>query len=239
MKELVLNNNGKLVTSSRLVAEKFGKLHKNVIQSIEKLECSEEFNRLNFQPVEYLDSKGEKRPEYIITRDGFSFLVMGFTGKDAAKFKEEFISAFNKMEQVIKNIEKPSEDQLLLQAMNILNKRIEVQTEQLQLANQTIKQQAPKVKYVDNVLQSGSLISITTIAKDLGMSGETLNKKLCDMKVQYRQNGVYVLYSQYQNKGYTKTKTYPYTDSHGIQQTSRSMYWTEKGRAFIVHKLND
>ena len=90
---------GKVVTTSRAVAERFGKLHKNVLQAIKNIECSEEFNRLNFQPVEYMDEKGEMRPEYRITRDGFVFLAMGFTGKEAAKFKEAYIMAFNRMEQ--------------------------------------------------------------------------------------------------------------------------------------------
>lgn len=94
---------GKIVVSSRDVAEKFGKLHKNVMQSIENLECSTSFNELNFQPVEYLDKKGEKRPEVLMTRDGFTFLAMGFTGAKAAQFKEAYIAAFNRMEAELKN----------------------------------------------------------------------------------------------------------------------------------------
>ena len=102
MNSIVIKNNDKPVTTSRLVAEKFGKMHKNVIQAIEKIQCSEEFKRLNFQPVEYEDKKGEKRKEYIITRDGFVFLAMGFTGKIAARFKEDYINAFNKMESLLR-----------------------------------------------------------------------------------------------------------------------------------------
>ncbi len=64
------------MTDSLIVAEVFGKLHKNVLQSIETLECSQGFYRLNFQPVDYIDSKGESRPYYNITRDGFLFLAM-------------------------------------------------------------------------------------------------------------------------------------------------------------------
>jgi Rha family phage regulatory protein len=96
MTDLVVINQGKPCTTSRKIASKFGKEHKNVLRSIETLECSNEFNQLNFEPVDYMDAKGEKRPEYLITRDGFSFLIMGFTGREAAKFKEEFINAFNK-----------------------------------------------------------------------------------------------------------------------------------------------
>ena len=91
------------VTSSVKVAEVFHKQHKNVLQAIERIECSAEFNRLNFQPVTYLDAKNETRPMFMITRDGFSFLAMGFTGKKAAAWKEQYINAFNQMEQALLN----------------------------------------------------------------------------------------------------------------------------------------
>ncbi|WP_440867625.1 Rha family transcriptional regulator [Symbiopectobacterium purcellii] len=92
---------GRAVTTSIAIAEYFRKLHKNVIQKIESLECSQKFSELNFQPVEYIDAKGERRPAYQITRDGFAFLAMGFTGKRAALFKEAYITAFNTMEQAL------------------------------------------------------------------------------------------------------------------------------------------
>lgn len=91
-------------TTSLLVAEKFGKRHKNVLQAIEKLECSGEFNRLNFQPISYLDEYGRTQPMYEMTRDGFSLLTMGFTGKKAMEWKERYISCFNRMEQEIRRL---------------------------------------------------------------------------------------------------------------------------------------
>lgn len=90
---------GKAVTSSLAVAEYFCKQHKNVIQKIQTLECSVEFTELNFQPSDYTDCTGRKLPCYQITRDGFAFLAMGFTGKRAARFKEAYINAFNLMEK--------------------------------------------------------------------------------------------------------------------------------------------
>ncbi|HAD1185649.1 TPA_asm: peptidase [Salmonella enterica subsp. enterica serovar Typhimurium] len=95
----------KVVTSSLAVASYFGKQHKNVIQKIASLECSAEFTELNFQLSEYIDASGRKLPCYQITRDGFAFLAMGFTGKRAAQFKEAYINAFNQME---KQLSKPS-----------------------------------------------------------------------------------------------------------------------------------
>lgn len=89
---------GQITTTSLQIAEHFGKRHKNVMQAIANLECSPEFTGLNFQPSEYTDATGRKLPCYRITRDGFVFLAMGFTGKEAAQWKEAYITAFNKME---------------------------------------------------------------------------------------------------------------------------------------------
>ena len=92
-------DNARVVTDSLQVAEKFGKRHKNVIRAIENLDCSLEFSRLNFEPSEYLDSQNKSQPMYEITRYGLVFLIMGFTGKEAARFKEDYIKAFNMMEK--------------------------------------------------------------------------------------------------------------------------------------------
>lgn len=91
--------NGQVTTSSLHVADHFGKLHKNVLKRIESLDCSPEFSRLNFEPAEYIDTQGKSRLYYRMTRDGFTFLCMGFTGKQAAKWKEAYINAFNQLEQ--------------------------------------------------------------------------------------------------------------------------------------------
>ncbi|HAG2139065.1 TPA: Rha family transcriptional regulator [Salmonella enterica] len=94
----VFIHNGKAITSSRSVGEYFRKLHKDVIRKIESLDCSPEFTGRNFTLSEYTDSTGRKLPMYEMTKDGFVFLVMGFTGKKAATFKEAYIAEFNRME---------------------------------------------------------------------------------------------------------------------------------------------
>ncbi|EHU1429692.1 Rha family transcriptional regulator [Acinetobacter baumannii] len=90
-------------TDSLKVAEVFGKPHKDVLQKIRTLDSSPDFNERNFSPVEYLDSKGESRPMYEMTKDGFIFLVMSFTGAAAAKIKEAYINTFNQMAAVLYN----------------------------------------------------------------------------------------------------------------------------------------
>lgn len=98
---LVQVSGGRLVTTSLDIAQNFGKRHKHILEAVKNLECSAKFNETNFRPVEYTDVKGEKRPMYEITRDGFVFLCMGFTGAAAAQWKERYINAFNQMENHI------------------------------------------------------------------------------------------------------------------------------------------
>ncbi|MBP4034381.1 Rha family transcriptional regulator [Aeromonas sp. PrichA-15] len=88
---------GALMTTSLKVADAFGKRHDNLLRKIETLGCSTEFNALNFEAVEYLDLKGETRKAWNMTKDGFMFLVMGFTGTKAATIKEAYIAEFNRM----------------------------------------------------------------------------------------------------------------------------------------------
>lgn len=87
------------MTTSLNIAEIFGKQHKHVLRDIKELDCSEEFTKTNFGLSEYTDPTGRKLPYYTMTRDGFTFLVMGYRGKKAAAFKEAYIKAFNQMEQ--------------------------------------------------------------------------------------------------------------------------------------------
>lgn len=92
----IVNNH--VTTTSLEVARVFEKRHDRVMRAIKALDLPEDFNRPNFGEVEYQDAKGEKRPMYHITRDGFTILAMGFTGAKAMKFKLAYIEAFNRME---------------------------------------------------------------------------------------------------------------------------------------------
>lgn len=106
MVNLVDVENNQVVTTSLRIADIFDKQHKNVLRDIQNLECSDDFRKLNFEPshiIKQLPNNGSKElPMYYITRDGFMFLVMGFTGKTAAKWKEAYIKAFNDMEAKIR-----------------------------------------------------------------------------------------------------------------------------------------
>lgn len=105
IENIVENKNGEMFTTSLIIAEAFEKEHKDVLKAISNLECSEEFNQRNFAPMVYEAEigSGAKRefPAYRLTRDGFAFLAMGFTGKKAAAWKEKFLDAFNAMEKAL------------------------------------------------------------------------------------------------------------------------------------------
>jgi len=101
---LVELDHGEVWTTSLLIADKFGKRHADVLRAVEKLECSDDFTQRNFALSEYADSTGRTLPMYRISRDGFAFLAMGFTGRAAAEWKERFIAAFGKMERELRRI---------------------------------------------------------------------------------------------------------------------------------------
>lgn len=125
MADLVFqNSNGNDVTTSLIVAQVFGKEHKNVVRDIENLSCSENFNRLNFERITYKDARNREQTAYEMTKDGFSFLVMGYTGTKAGEFKERFINEFNRREFLLKD-----DDYILMRSQQILQKRLEASEE--------------------------------------------------------------------------------------------------------------
>ena len=101
---LFADKRDRAMVDSRFVAKAFGRRHDNVIRDIQNLDCSSEFFLLNFEEIKYKDEKKRKQPAYIMTRDGFVFLAMGYRGKKAAQFKEAYIKRFNEMEEFINTL---------------------------------------------------------------------------------------------------------------------------------------
>lgn len=242
MENLVIQNSqGRDVTTSLIVAEVFGKEHKNVLRDIENLSCSDNFNRLNFERITYKDVRNREQTAYEMTKDGFSFLVMGYTGEKAGQFKETFINEFNKREMMLK-----SDDYILARSQEILHNRLLLAEKQLELAQETIstqdtqlKLQAPKVKYVDDVLQSVNTYTSTQMSKELGLrEAEQLHKILKEKGVMFKQSGQWMLTAKYCEHGYTKPRTHQFTRNDGSVGTSTTTVWTEKGRVFLHNMFN-
>ena len=127
MTDLVQIQNNRVVVSSKQVAKRFGKLHKDVLESIRQILVAEN-SATNFYEETTFDYRGRKFPIYLMDKDGFSLLVMGFTGKEALEWKIKYIKAFNAMEQEIQHKEyqasvaKSSENELLRKKVEQLKK---------------------------------------------------------------------------------------------------------------------
>ncbi len=121
MNDLVISKSGRPVTTSVLVAQKFGKQHRNVLASIKGLLATAENSAVHqmFTASSYYNEQGKEQPMFIMDRDGFSLLVMGFTGKEALKFKLDFINAFNEMEKRMQALPTTPEE-MLLQSVQLM-----------------------------------------------------------------------------------------------------------------------
>jgi anti-repressor protein len=138
-------------------------------------------------------------------------------------------------------VEKKAKTQTPLEMLKIAVSELEQKEIQIKLQEKQLQISAPKVEYFEKVLQSESTYTTTLIAKELGMSAAALNKILCDNKVQYKQSDTWVLYSKFQDKDFTKTKTSTFTDADGKTRTYMLTVWTELGRKKIhefIAKLN-
>lgn len=120
-------------------------------------------------------------------------------------------------------------DELLIAALE----RLRSERAARLLAQQSLLEAEPKLSYYDLVLQSDSLMTITSIAKDYGLSGKKLNRLLADANVQFKQSGIWFLYAKYASAGYTQSKTHVLDDG----QTRMHTQWTQKGRLFIYDLL--
>ena len=123
MTDLVFRGqNDQVKTNSVLVAKVFNKEHGKVMRDIANLKCSNDFRAANFGLSSYVNEQNKEFPMYEMTKDGFTFLVMGYTGQKAAEFKEAYINAFNKMETELKSqqTKQLSAAESLLQSVQLL-----------------------------------------------------------------------------------------------------------------------
>lgn len=137
--------------------------------------------------------------------------------------------------QVEKDYNSP--EKIMARALQIAQQELSTLRLENKVQSQQIAELAPKATYYDLVLQCNSLLSVTEIAKDYGMSASKFNRVLKDLGVQYKQSGVWFLYAKYQDKGYTSTKTQNYNRPDGSQGSKVHTYWTQKGRLFLYDLL--
>lgn len=164
---LVEVHENQVVTDSRKVAEVFGKEHKHVLESIRQILAAEN-SATNFFCESVHEYRGQQFPMYYLNRDGFSLLVMGFTGKKALEWKLKYIEAFNAME---KKLSQPlSLEQQMAQGLLAAQKMLEAKEQQ-------IIEMTPKALFADAVSASKTSILVGELAKLIKQNGHEIGQK--------------------------------------------------------------
>ena len=153
-------------------------------------------------------------------------------GKQVRQYFLELERKWNSPEAVMNRALEYSRKQV--QALLQTNEKLELENK---MKDQQLNELKPKADYYDQILQSKSLVLISQIAKDYGLGAPTMNKKLHELGVQYKQGGQWLLYSKYQNKGYTHSRTINITRSDGRSDVRMQTEWTQKGRLFLYELL--
>ena len=233
MNDIILSTqNGEPVVSSREVAKNFGKEHKDVLKAINNLVAQNCAAKSMFHLSDF-ENRGKKYPMYLMNRDGFSLLVMGFTGKAALEWKLKYIQAFNAMEKKLAQRPQLSRSELMAQALIAAH-------EELEEKDKRIAELTPDAEFARAVCVGKNCRTTTSLSKDYGLSAEKLNSILHGLKIQYKtSDGQWVLYAKYSGKGYTKNrKSTPFQHkSTGEWDTKNTTVWTEAGQRFIYEQL--
>lgn len=230
-----IENNSELgpVVSSRIVADELDRRHSHVIRDLDKILLDPNVGSVIFES-KYKDVTGRTLKEYLLTKDGFILYMFNIQGHN--DFKMAYINRFNEMEKTLQSRLPGTYKEALLQ----LVEQVE-ENEKLHLENTMQKQQIgelkPKANYVDTILKSKSLVTIGQIAKDYGMSAQEMNKLLQRFKIQYKQSGQWLLYSNHHAKGYTHSETTEITHKDGSVSVRMHTKWTQKGRLFLYEFL--
>jgi len=232
MENLIITSvTGKAVTTSLIVAEIFKKEHRRVLQDIRELTCSQEFRKHHFVHTPYVHSQnGKTYPMYEMTKDGFSFLVMGYTGEKASKFKEDYINAFNAAEDRLKQ----TTPELSRKQLALMVIEQEEKMEQLQLENSKLK---PRSDYFDLIIKSDDLLTMSQTAKVLKLpfGRNKLLKMLREIGVLFKSTNEPK--QDLVDKGYFRVKEKMRTSKTGKQIVFLQTFTTQKGLAFLAKKL--
>lgn len=244
----IIEQNGQLLVDSREVSEMVGISHPELLKRIEGTTDGKYkgyipiLEKGNFTSQNFFiksSYKGQRREEkcYLLTKKGCDMVANKLTGEKGILFTATYVTKFESMEKELKNKKFPSymiEDPIARAERWIQEQRERKQLEtQKLMLEQQVKENESKVTYYNEILKSKDVVNITQIAKDYGLSGKALNNILREEKVQYKQNKQWLLYSKYQDKGYTKSHTQEYLKSDGEIGYKLHTKWTQIGRLFI------
>lgn len=247
MNEIILQNkDGQVLVSSRDITEKFGKQHSSVLKTIygenrkgnhveglsDEILASGNPLTKYFIESSYVN-RGKDYKECLMTRDGFSLVVMGFTGKEATEWKLKYINAFNKMEEELKKQSvralPTTYKEALLQLLEEVEKNEKLEEERKVLL--------PKADYHDEVLNKDGLITTTVVAKDLGFrSTAKLNQIMFLNNIIFKnKSGTWCPYADYE---WLITEKYADYQSYSVEKSVPCLKWTEKGRKWIIENYD-
>lgn len=182
------------------------------------------------------DSLGRRQKFKIIPESDVYRLIIKSNLPSAEKF-ESWV-----MEEVLPQIRKHgmyATDELLNNPdllIEVATKLKEEKTLRL-IAEQRVNELQPKADYYDRILNNKGLVTVSTIAKNYGMSAVSFNKLLHELGIQFNQSGTWLLYSKFQDKGYTHIEPFDYEDKNGNRQVKTRMKWTQKGHIFLYETL--
>ena len=176
-----------------------------------------------------------KTQAIFINESGLYALILSSKLESAKRFKRwvtsEVLPAIRKQGGYLIAKKGESEKEVMKRAMEIVKTTLAKRDEQ-------IAKLKPRAEYADSVLDSINCITTTQLAKELGMSAQELNRRLCEMRIQYWQSGQYMLYAEFARQGFAKSRTRRHVCKHGIVITEMYLVWTERGRNFIHQLLN-
>ena len=191
---------------------------------------------------------GQNREVWMLTENGLYEVLMQSRKPIAKQFKKgvkAILKEIRKTGGYLATTQEDTPELIMARALQVAQATINKHQQMLEQANERIalqdtqlKQQAPKVKYVDDVLQSVNTYTSTQMSKELGLrEAEQLHKILKDKGIMFKQSGQWLLTAKYSEKGYTKPRTHQFTRNDGSIGTSTTTVWTEKGRAFLHYIL--
>lgn len=192
----------------------------------------------DFVTVSKILENGGKEYDHAITVEMAKELSMVENNDKGKQARKYFIQCEKKLKEINQPKLPTTYKEALLQLV-----AAEEEKERLQLENkqqeQIIGELKPKADYTDVILKSNSLVTITQIAKDYGMSGQEMNSLLHELKVQYKLSDQWLLYSKYHNEGYTHSETIPIKHKSGRLEPKMNTKWTQKGRLFLYELLKE
>ena len=233
--ELVKIENNQAVVSSRSIAEHFEKQHKHVLESIENIKAENSALTSMFYETTYKAGTGKRYKMYLMNRDGFTLLAMGFTGKKALDWKVKYIEAFNKMEKQLAVQQQFAEFPIPKDYPSAL-RALADQCESNQKLIAKNKELVPKAEFYDAVANSESLSSMADVAKILDM-GIGRNKLFIMLRANNILQADNIPYQRYVNAGYFKVVESHYM-ADGNSVVAKTTYVKQRGIDYIRKLLN-